>query len=740
MKKQNIMKKSVLMTAFSVMMLFVGLEGNSQTIYQRKKVTTERMADGTERIVPTPTLKSTLKTTEESVELGGCDFNITWGGTITSSQKTAIKAGLTHAVEDFNISNGDNPVKIRIIDSDFLGDDVLGSTTIDWVLTGLIDPITGTWYPAFLLENLPNGENSNGTDFDIEIQFNSAKTWDLSTSGGSAGSNRNLMYIIMHEFVHGMGFASSANQDGPFYTLGDAGAPFIFDRYLRDIDGNVVWQNIDGNEALKAYYTSGNAFFELTTPSGYMVELYAPDSYVGSAIRHVDRMYEFSSNQLLTPFYNIEIIYTDIGWITKRMLETIGWELKAMFLPTADFSVSKQNPVVDEVIYFTDQSSGDVEDYYTDFGDGTSSREKNPNHQYTQAGMYTVTRRVNNFDGEDTKTIEIVVSEPILSTDKSSEDVPSEAGTIYIALTSNLDWSVSGVPDWITVEPMTGTGSAELKVTYTDNSEIVPRTGMFSISGQGESQSFTLNQAAATKSLEANPTSASVSSASGTINVTITANVSWTITDVAEWYSVEPMSGTGDATLKITHQENTVTSPRTDEFTISGDDLAEAFTLTQAEAGAILELSKSTLSFDNAESSEDVDITCNGDWTASVSGGDWLSVSPTSETGNGKIKISATQNTTSSPRTAKVIVKSGNITKETSVTQGGGVIGIITITELPSGVTLTLEVVEIATGKVVDSKTISNSNTSTDFSQYETSKYRLEVTSSKKVNFNVKKK
>lgn len=60
--------------------------------------------------------------------------------------------------------------------------------------------------------------------------------------------------------------------------------------------------------------------------------------------------------------------------------------------PTSDFSVYKQSVFV---VKFTNKSTG-ATSYEWDFGDGTTSTEENPVHDYKKAGTYSVTLAAKN--------------------------------------------------------------------------------------------------------------------------------------------------------------------------------------------------------------------------------------------------------------------------------------------------------------------------------------------------------
>ena len=56
------------------------------------------------------------------------------------------------------------------------------------------------------------------------------------------------------------------------------------------------------------------------------------------------------------------------------------------------------------IVEFTDSSTGDNLTYVWDFGDGQTSIEQNPTHEYTVAGDYTVSLTTTNNYGSDIRT------------------------------------------------------------------------------------------------------------------------------------------------------------------------------------------------------------------------------------------------------------------------------------------------------------------------------------------------
>ena len=71
---------------------------------------------------------------------------------------------------------------------------------------------------------------------------------------------------------------------------------------------------------------------------------------------------------------------------------------------SADFTASPDGGTAPVTVAFRDTSSGSPTSWRWDFGDGTSSTQRNPSHTYTAAGSYTVIFRAANSSGSDTRT------------------------------------------------------------------------------------------------------------------------------------------------------------------------------------------------------------------------------------------------------------------------------------------------------------------------------------------------
>ncbi|MFA7325149.1 MAG: PKD domain-containing protein [Candidatus Kapaibacterium sp.] len=83
-----------------------------------------------------------------------------------------------------------------------------------------------------------------------------------------------------------------------------------------------------------------------------------------------------------------------------------------------DYAISDFNNelIGNKMIQFTDQSNGPIIKWDWDFGDGNTSEDRNPQHQYTNSGTYSVTLIVENeFGTLDTSSHEVIAEDKLTS-------------------------------------------------------------------------------------------------------------------------------------------------------------------------------------------------------------------------------------------------------------------------------------------------------------------------------------
>jgi len=171
--------------------------------------------------------------------------------------------------------------------------------------------------------------------------------------------------------------------------------------------------------------------------------------------------------------------------------------------------------------------------------------------------------------------------------------------------------------------------------------------------------------------LVVSPTSLSFASAASSSAVSVTANLSWTVTDNQGWISVSPTSGSNNGSFTVSVTANTGTAARTGTVTATGGGITRTIAVTQAAPAANnLTVSPTSLSLASAASSGNATVTANVSWAVSDNQ-TWISTSATGGSGNGSFTVSASANTGSAARTGTVTVSGGGITRTIAVSQAG---------------------------------------------------------------------
>ena len=90
----------------------------------------------------------------------------------------------------------------------------------------------------------------------------------------------------------------------------------------------------------------------------------------------------------------------------------------------------------DGTVTFTDLSTGNPASWSWDFGDGNTSSQQNPQHNYTTSGNYTVSLTVSNSGSTDThsETITVNIIQPPVTTDAER----CGQGTVTLSATGNI--------------------------------------------------------------------------------------------------------------------------------------------------------------------------------------------------------------------------------------------------------------------------------------------------------------
>jgi len=244
-----------------------------------------------------------------------------------------------------------------------------------------------------------------------------------------------------------------------------------------------------------------------------------------------------------------------------------------------------------------------------------------------------------------------------LSTQALSFDSFGES--LSVDITSNEEWSISSMPDWVTIDQTSGEGNATIKLTTQDNNTTTEKNGELVINTQDDvaTKTIQLNQKA--KNVEYADATLSFGYVQSSQNVSFNTDGSWSLTTDADWFSVDKSSGSGNATLTITVVENNTVEERngTVHLTIVDQD----YTISIHQDCRYVSLPSSAFKFDASTNKTVLSLSSNTQWKVKVEEGcSWLDVTPLTGNGDAEVTITAAENNTADARKTKINIEIPN--------------------------------------------------------------------------------
>lgn len=161
-------------------------------------------------------------------------------------------------------------------------------------------------------------------------------------------------------------------------------------------------------------------------------------------------------------FWNISIPASDSGTLVSSIVYNCSFidlagntnttediNIDVSILPIANFTVNATRGVSPLSVNFQDNSSGLVENWHWDFGDGNTSTDQNPTHEF-ESGNFTVNLTVSNGNGTSTKYLNIrAAQDPVYSLSPEDSEILSIYGdefnfSINTTSFSSYEWFIDG--------------------------------------------------------------------------------------------------------------------------------------------------------------------------------------------------------------------------------------------------------------------------------------------------------
>jgi len=273
-------------------------------------------------------------------------------------------------------------------------------------------------------------------------------------------------------------------------------------------------------------------------------------------------------------------------------------------------------------------------------------------------------------------------AEPFVTSSSTDVQIGAGSGSLDLVINSNTTWAASSNADWLNAIKA---DDHTLTLQYDSNPETEARTALVLVTVTGgTSVEITVTQEAGNYTLIVNPTTINLLSESGdSEQFEVTSNINWTANYSADWFTVSPSEGDGDATVTVmTLSENPAIDTRTAIITLSGTGVnSQIVTANQAGSEPILTVDPTSLTL-GAESGsfDNFIITSNVNW--SISGvPDWLTISLLDGVDDATISVTANSNNPSvtETRTATITISGGELTEEVRISQEPGTEIILTV-------------------------------------------------------------
>ena len=250
--------------------------------------------------------------------------------------------------------------------------------------------------------------------------------------------------------------------------------------------------------------------------------------------------------------------------------------------------------------------------------------------------------------------------------------------SLEINVESNLEWQLTGLPNWITASVTNGSGNGHILIVVAPIEDEISegRQAMLTVVGGDLEETVFINQLSESSHVfSVNPMELEFSCLSGTGTFSVTSTMPWTASAEADLITFAPSSGDGDAEVTVNIAENTEHTNRKVsiqfEYAFPGGVIGSTVVWLRQEGAPdlhFLEVSPLDIVFGKEGGTREITIGCDTEWKVDLVS-DWLSVSEMVGTGDATILLIAEPNSYVEPRSEECFISSDGLEKRLMVTQ-----------------------------------------------------------------------
>ena len=216
----------------------------------------------------------------------------------------------------------------------------------------------------------------------------------------------------------------------------------------------------------------------------------------------------------------------------------------------------------------------------------------------------SATITIKTTDGKASATVKVTQSAAnvIFSVDKNEHSVAAAGGDFTVKVTHNIGYKINSQPEWVKQPDKANSGNVD---TYTftaeANTSTEAREGVivFCNDNNGCIQ-VTVKQAGAKASLSVSPAELTFTAKPESKSFSVSSNTDWSVASSADWVKIGTTSGSGNAQVTASAEENTATTQRTATITLKTTDGKATATIkvTQNPADVVFSIDIKEFSID----------------------------------------------------------------------------------------------------------------------------------------------
>ena len=216
----------------------------------------------------------------------------------------------------------------------------------------------------------------------------------------------------------------------------------------------------------------------------------------------------------------------------------------------------------------------------------------------------SATVTIKTADGKASATVKVTQSAAnvIFSVDKNEHSVAAAGGDFSVKVTHNIGYKINSQPEWVKQTGKVPSGNTD---TYTftaeANTSTEAREGVIVFcNDNNECVPVTVKQAGANATLSVSPAELTFTAKPESKSFSVSSNTDWSVASSADWVKIGTTSGSGNAQVTASAEENTATTQRTATITLKTTDGKATATIkvTQNPADVVFSIDIKEFSID----------------------------------------------------------------------------------------------------------------------------------------------